>query len=408
MDHSQNYAGHRRKTSWNDWLVLALLIGFPSTGFVQKYAGIPGVAAYLAGVAVVVGVTGWFGRWFARPVAKYFQIIAVAVIVALLAAFVWLHPFEDGKGPGKSSDRDEALEIAVSRMAEGQTPYYPPGNPDAGPLSVLPGSILAAAPFVALGKVGYQNVAWLAVLLFALKRRFQSEALALGLLLVPLAISPAAQYEFVSGGDLIANGIFVALLLLFAVETWSSSSTSNVRRWLACVLLGIGLASRPNFLLLTPLFCACVWRAQGFRLACIAALWTGLTSVAVISPFYWHDPARFTPLKAKQKLAVADAVLPGASHVMIGLTLLAAVIAAGWLWRKRDGDSITDFCRACALVTLTPMLGAVAMASWVHARLDFEFMRDRFGLMYVFFALFGWGGGWFRHPSSRLSRELPA
>jgi len=406
MNPSQNDEKHRTKASWAGWLVLALLIGFPSTGFVQKYAGIPGVAAYLAGVGVVVCVIGWFGPWLARPVAKYFQIIAMAVIAALFAAFIGLHPLEDGKGPGKSSDRDEALEIAVTRMAEGQTPYYPPGNPDAGPLSVLPGSILAAVPFVALGKVGYQNVAWLAVLLFALKKRFQSAALALCLLLVPLAISPAAQYEFVSGGDLIANGIFVALSLLFAIEAWSSSS-SNMRRWLACVLLGIALASRPNFLLLAPLFVASVWRARGLRQALLAGLVTGLTSAALILPFYCHDPAGFTPLKAKQKLAVADAVLPGASHVMIGLTLLAAVIAAGWLWRKRESDSITDFCRGCALVTLTPMLGAVAMASWAHGRLDFEFMRDRFGLMYVFFALFGWGGGWFRHPSPQLSRELP-
>jgi hypothetical protein len=382
-----------------------LLIGFPSTGFVQKYAGVSGVAAYFAGVAIAVGLVGWLGRWLARPKGRHFPIIAVAVVAALLTAFIGLHPLEDGKGPGKSSDRDEALELAVTRMAAGQTPYYPPGNPEAGPLSVLPGSILAAAPFVAFGKAGYQNVAWLALLLFALRKRFQDEALALCLLIVPLAVSPAAQYEFVSGGDLIANGIFVALLFLFAVESWSSPVTSRAKRGLACVLLGVALASRPNFLLLMPLFCVTVWRARDFRQACLAGLWTGLTSVALILPFYWHDPAGFTPLKAKQKLAVADAVLPGASHWMIGLTLLAALVASWWLWRKRNGDSITDVCRGCALVTLTPMLAAVAMASWANGRLDFEFMRDRFGLMYLFFALFGWGGEWFRNSFPWPSRE---
>jgi hypothetical protein len=168
-----------------------------------------------------------------------------------------------------------------------------------------------------------------------------------------------------------------------------------LRRWLACGFLGIALASRPNFLLLAPLFVACVWRAHGARQALPAGLLIGLTSAALILPFYWHDPMGFTPLKAKQKLAVADAMVPWASKAMIGVTLLAALLAAGWLWRKRETELITDFFRGCALVTLTPMLGAIALATWVHGYLDFDFMRDRFGLMYLFFALFGWGGGWF-------------
>jgi len=392
--------------AWKNRFILALLIGFPATGFVQKYAGLPGVAGYLAGVVAVAQAIGCFAPRFVRPLNKHFRMVSVAVIVGLLAGFVWLHPFEDNKGPGKSSDRDEALELAVTRLANGETPYYPAGNPQAGPLSVLPGSIALAAPFVALGNVGYQNVAWLAVLLFALAWRFKNPALALCLLLVPLVVSPAALYEFISGGDLIANGIFVALGFLFALQAWLSADTPAWRRWLACGLLGIALASRPNFLLLAPLFVACVWRARGLRQGLLAGLLTGLTSVALIVPFYFHDPAGFTPLKAKQKLAVADAMVPWASKAMIGITLLAGLLAALWLWRKRDANPITDFFRGCALVTLTPMLGAIALATWVHGYLDLDFMRDRFGLMYVFFALFGWGGAWFgrsRESSSRLA-----
>jgi hypothetical protein len=395
MELSQTNAAASESPPWRNRLMLALLIGFPATGFVQKYAGLPGVVAYLAGVIAVVMATGWVASRFVRPFEKYFRVIAATVIVGLLAGFVWLHPFEDNKGPGKSSDRDEALELAVTRLAEGETPYYPAGNPQAGPLSVLPGSILLAAPFVALGKVGYQNVAWLAALLFALAWRFKNPALALCLLLVPLVVSPAALYEFISGGDLIANGIFVALGFLFALQAWLSFATPAWRRWLACALLGIALASRPNFLLLAPLFVACVWRARGARQALLAGLVTGLTSLALILPFYWHDPMGFTPLKAKQKLAVADAMVPWASKAMIAITLLAGLLAAGWLWRKRNADVITDFFRGCAWVTLTPMLGAIVLATCVHGYLDFDFMRDRFGLMYVFFALFGWGGGWF-------------
>jgi hypothetical protein len=38
------------------------------------------------------------------------------------------------------------------------------------------------------------------------------------------------------------------------------------------------------------------------------------------------------------------------------------------------------------------MVCAVLFASWINGHLDFGFLSDRFGLMYVSFALLGWGG----------------
>lgn len=374
-----------------DLWILALLLAFPSTGFIQKYTGSIGVAAYVPAVIGLVFVTAHLARRFAPWLRRHFRGLAILSIVGLTAGFLVLHPYEDGRGPGKSSDRDEGLEMAVTRMVHGETPYYP-SNKVAGPLSVMPGSMLLAAPFVALGNSGYQNVFWLSVLLFAACGFFRDKAVALYLLAMPLAVSVAAQYEFVSGGDMIANGIFVALLFLFALKSWENSSSPGWQRWLACLLVGVGLASRANFLLLVPLFGAAMWRSAGLRNALLVTSLAGLVTLSITLPFYLNDPAGFAPLGSSNKLKYWDHLLPWASKAMIGTTILASLLGSLWLLVRRDREPKTAFFRCCTLVTLTPMIGAVLVSSWVNGHPDFGIMKDRFGLMYVCFALFGWGG----------------
>jgi hypothetical protein len=309
----------------------------------------------------------------------------------MVAGFAMLHPLEDRRGPGKSSDRNEGLELAVERMTEGKNPYYPP-RAFPGPLSVLPGSIALSAPFAEMGNSGYQNIFWLAAFLFGANRWFRNEALAISLLAVPLAISPAAQYEFVSGGDLISNGIFVTLFSLFALNAWSNANSPGWSKWLWCVLLGVGLASRANFILLTPLFAAAMWRAAGPLRALAASTVVGLTYLAMTVPFYLRDPHAFTPLGSGRKLAFLDGALPWAGTAMIAIAVLGSVVAACWLLLRKGGEPVIAYFRGCALVTLTPMACAILLASWVHGAPDFGILKDRFGLMIVWFALAGWGG----------------
>ena len=387
--------------SARSWLVLALLLAFPSAGFVQKYAGLVGLVTY--GIAVVTVV--FFIRKFSNRCGpwcrRHFRTLRAVILAGLAIIFAVGYPIEDRRGPGKSSDRDQGLNLAVSRLAQGETPYYPAGR-EAGPLSVLPGSILLAAPFVALGNSAYQNWFWLAVFLCCAVWMFKDAALALCLLAIPLALSPAAQYEYISGGDLIANGIFVAVFSLLALNRWSSPNAPEWSRWLSCVLLGVALASRANFLLLAPLFGAVVWRIAGFRKALAAATLVGLTAAAITLPFYLNEPAGFTPLMSQQKLAGVDHALPWASRAMIGATLMAAILCAWRLLANRSDEPMTAFFRGCTLVTLTPMLCVVLVSSAINGHPDFSFMTDRFGLLYVFFALLGWGGQWFRETTNTL------
>ena len=387
-------------SNW-DWLILAGLLAFPSAGFIQKYTGLAGLATYGTAVLAVMFLTRKFSGRCAPWCRQHFRILGAVVLAGLAICFMVGYPIEDGRGHLKSSDRDEGLNLAVSRLAEGQTPYYPPSS-EAGPLSVLSGSILLAAPFVALGNSAYQNWFWLAVFLVCAVRLFKDQALALCLLAIPLAVSPAAQYEYISGGDLIANGIFVAVFSLLALNRWSNPSAPAWSRWLSCVLLGVALASRANFLLLAPLFGAVVWRIAGFRNALAATTLVGLTAVAITLPFYLNDPAGFTPLMSKQKLAGVDHALPWASRAMIGATLMAAILCAWRLLANRSDEPMTAFFRGCTIVTLTPMLCVVLLSSAINGRPDFSFMTDRFGLMYVFFALLGWGGQWFRETTNTI------
>jgi hypothetical protein len=388
-------SGGTLRAAWPGWqfIVWVLLLAFPSSGLMQKHSGLAGVAGYVAMVAVVLWLLWRFGACVAPWLRRYFWGLSVLLLAGLAVGFAVVHPIEDGRGLGRSSDRDDALNLAVTRMAEGQTPYYG-SDKFAGPLSVLPGAVVLAAPFVALGNSGYQNLFWLAVFLGAACWWCRDRALALCLLGVPLLLSPAALYEYVSGGDLLANGIYVAVFFLVALRAWSNPQRSRWSGWLACVLLGLGLASRPNFLLLMPLFGALLWRTVGVRQAAVAAGLVVMVSVALTLPFYLHDPAGFTPLLARGKLAVIDHVMPSASMVMIGLTALLGILGGWWMLLFPAAEWQQSFFRWCTGVTICPMVCAVALASVWGGQLDFGFMGDRFGLMYVPFALLGWGGRW--------------
>lgn len=223
---------------------------------------------------------------------------------------------------------------------------------------------------------------------------FRDRVIALVLLTVPLALSPAAMHEYISGGDMLANGIYVALFFLLAIGLWTSPKAGTVAKWLACVGLGVGLASRPNFFLLTPLFGGLLWRTVGFRIALGAVAVVGVVVVIITVPFYLHDPVGFTPLLARQKLAVIDGVMPWASKGMIGTAALLGMVGGWSILRSNSSEMTVMFFRWCTLVTLWPMVCAVGLFSMANGHLDFCFMSDRFGLMYGSFLLLGWGGEW--------------
>lgn len=383
-------------------LMLALWVAFPSLCFLQEHVGSWAVPPYVGAVIVAMLVSG---RWW--PISevwadKRFGWIALACLLGLVIGHVGLHPFEDGRGVGLSSDRDEALEVAVGRLMDGRYPYYRESEV-AGPLSVLPGGILLAVPFVLIGKVGLMNAAWLIAFLFIMRREFGSASRALWLLILPLAVSPAAAYEFVSGGDLIANGTSVAIACWCCLHFWSED---KLRPWLAigsAVFLGVAVASRANFPLICPLVIAWLWRRAGPGRAAICALLAGGVAIGLILGFYFIDQDSFTPFMSRRKLLIGGAPA-WTGQAVLGATLLA-VLGFGIRLLIARREPSRDACfRACAWVTLVPLAAMILIASVMHGRADFSILHDRFGLMCVPFAILGWGtlqwkrGASFRRP----------
>lgn len=369
----------------------ALLIAFPSFGFVQKYAGIHGVIVYTLMILAFLFVGRRVLAFVSPHLNKHFPALCLVSSVALAGAFVILHPMEEKRGVGKSSDRNEGLNLAVHRAFQGDYPYYKQ-EPTAGPLSVLPGAILLAAPFVALGDSSYQNLFWLALYWLAAFHFLKDRLLAMLVVLVPLAVSPASIYEYVSGGDLFTNSIYLSVFLLFVWKCLSDPGTGKALQVASLVLLGVGIASRMNFILLLPLMGSAFASRFGWRIATSAMATVVLTALCLTIPFFLHDPSGFTPLMSRQKLAVVDHALPFASLAILAVSGIVSLAGSWVLWINREPARIDQLFRWCAMVTLTPILLTVAASSIASGNLDFQFLRDRFGLMYLGFALLGWGG----------------
>jgi hypothetical protein len=367
--------------------VLGLLVAFPSSGIVHKYTGTFGLLGYLLGVIVIFSVLKKFGLPFSKWWRKNFKFTAAAVFLAFAACFAVVYPIENSKGPGKSSDRDQGLNISAGKLMHGENPYYE-DEPDAGPLSVLPGSIILASPFVAAGNSAYQNLFWLAAFVVFAAFLFRDRMLALTLIAVSLALSPSAMHEFISGGDLMSNGIYVAVFSILALRAWTSENPKNAWRWVSLILFGMALASRPNFLFILPLFGALLWRETSFGKAITASSSVFLAFCALTLPFYFSDPDGFTPLVARAKIEIPG--IPWASVAVIIITAALTIASSFALLLRRNDNPTVAFARKCALVILAPMIAMVILRSISSGGLDFEFMRDRFGLMYLPFALIGW------------------
>ena len=94
----------------------------------------------------------------------------------------------------------------------------------------------------------------------------------------------------------------------------------------AALFAGLALSSRSSFLLLLPLLFAALTRRAGFRAALVAVGLTCTAFAAFTLPFYWYDPAAFTPLYAQNKFVPFDTALPGSRWLFPGISLGFAVL----------------------------------------------------------------------------------
>lgn len=366
------------------------LVWLASAGLFQKHGGLAG----LGGSAALVAAAGWcwhrFGReWAIRLGDLSPGLIGGAFAIAAVAVFAAGYSWEDAKGPGRSSDRDDGLNIAVDRWVEGKSPYYPE-HPMAGPLSVLPGAVLLATPFALAGNSAWQNLFWLGCFVIMSLRAGVRTGEILGLLALVFVVCPAFTYEWISGGDMLANGIYVLLAFTGYLRAWSDPSSRPLRQTVWALFLGVALASRPNFLLLLPLTGTVVWRHSGFPKACIGALIVTLVFLATTLPFYFTNPAGFTPLVAGDKLKLINQHVPWGATAVKGFCATLAVGAGFWML-KRDIDPWKWVLPLAVIVIFAPIGAMVLAQSLVAGSLDFGFLHPRYALMALFAAIWAWG-----------------
>jgi hypothetical protein len=368
----------RMKPARRDLLFAAALF-LASSGTVQQYLGLAGVAAYALGLLVAVPVALQIALpWFERHVSERRAVIlAGATFVVLVVVFAVVYPHANVHTPGHGSDRDDAANIGTHRLFHLEYPYSQPtylGNM----ISQLPGAFILDGVFVAVGSSAYQNVFWIAVLFLLLRWWARDGRVALAALWLALALSPALLREYLNGGDVIANTVAMIAFMLGVLDLPT--------RWArvgAAVGLGLALAWRPNLWYWLPLFLVAVAYSRGWRAALgYVAVAVGVCA-AVTLPFYVTHRHDFAPLLTARKVRRYDDVVPSSSVFVLGAT---AVLALGLCRQLLRGKM--SVLAACALVQAFLLGLVVLLASISAAKPDFSPLVLAYGLFFLVPAMF--------------------
>ena len=353
---------------------------------VQKYFDTVGVGAYLitAFSALLVGYKYLLPKFVSRVTEKQALWLAGATFLVLLVVFAIAYPIANSGLVAGGSDRDDNLNVATTALLHGRYPYYFRGYLGS-PTHSLPGSLVLAVPFVLIGNSAYQNFFWLAIFFIAMRLYLKDGRLALLMLWASLLLSPGLLHELVTGGDLISNSLYVLLFMLFMVNAVPRSDRSCWLKAGSAILLGVGLSSRANFLLLLPLVFSMLVQIAGWK---AAAKYVGLTCMtfgAITIPFYLYDPQGFYPLHALGIITQFHSILPFAGRIV---PLVGGITALALSFQHMDCGGLA-LLRNSAMVQAFPVF-CVIVLSMVQARgLDFAYAG--YGLNFLFFgALASW------------------
>jgi hypothetical protein len=360
-------------------LIAALWLG--SAGTVQEVAGTGAVAAYLVALCLLVPIalTRVVPAALAAISPRTALWLALLTLIALIVAFAVVYPIvNSGAHFSGGSDRDDDVNIATTRLLHLHYPYYARTYLD-NPLSHLPGSYILAIPFVALGNGAYQNFFWLAALFLFLGRWLRDWRLALFLVWTIVFASPGVLRELMTGGDLIANNIYV-LILAVGLLLVARAGRPAWQRALTAVALGVAVASRANFVFIGPFLLVALTHAGGWRAAARDMAIAAVTFLAVTLPFYLYDPSGFSPLDAEAKLSQYDVVLPHAQAILISAGALLTLVLA---LRSRDE---LEALRNTALVQGFFVVISMVLASIALHKVSFGLSRVGYGLNVLFFA----------------------
>jgi hypothetical protein len=238
-------------------------------------------------------------------------------------------------------------------LLNGRHPYSAPtylGNP----ITPLPGAIILAIPFVIAKAIWLQNVLWLGGF-FLLARNFLRDDRQALLLMWLVTATPAVLHEVAVGGDLLTNGIYVAVALFIGARALAGQTG----RWPpigAGVFLGITFASRLTYPYLFPLVFAFALQITRPGRAVLHSAIAALTFAVLTLPLYLSSPDRFAPLHMRTKVMRVAEVIPRPDIVIPVIAVAGAIL----LCARLSPDAGRFLWRAAAIVALPTTVLLVA------------------------------------------------
>lgn len=308
--------------------------------------------------------------------------LAIVFSIFLVVAFVWGYPLANSGLLGPGSDRDENMHTGAMELLRGRHPYYQ-FNYFGFHISQMPGALMFGVPFAILGNAAYQNLFWLVVLVVTVGRLWQDMQRALVLTALAVFAAPVALREYVAGGDLLANSIYLPVFIIGTVHWIPRSDVDTWKKVLVSAALGVGLSSRAHFWLLVPLVWAALARRAGWRMA-TASLGVASAAFALVTlPFYLYDPQGFMPLRTGQFVVFESLMSPSMSVPLVLSFVAVSLLAAG---RGLNGG-IGQLMARSALVLAVPVVTVTILGSLASDRVELYYVH--YGLSSVFFGLVG-------------------
>jgi hypothetical protein len=314
-------------------------------------------AALLLGVlSLALGM-----RWLDRLNRQQRQINAgwlLLLFLILTAAFAVLYPISLRHTLNIGSDREDALRIELHAVHHHQYPYDARTFLGNAP-TPLPGAMLLALPFVALGHIAWQNFFWLALFFVFTICFFRRRATALFFLAVFLLLAPADLSDFTSGGDYLTNFFYLAI----AVALFVRSLDRTFYAWFpAALFLGVALSSRILYaVILIPLLALTLQRTSRSRAIALFVI-VLIAAAAVTLPIF--APHAFTHLQQQlDQNAIKLRYIPSALHPRWTLPLLAVIVACTTFFVRMNLPRLLLNFSIASFIMLAPFVVTFALHS---------------------------------------------
>jgi Cytochrome b(C-terminal)/b6/petD len=276
----------------------------------------------------------------------------LALFLVLTTAFAVVYPKSLKQPVNGRSDREDALRVELIAVRHHQNPFeartflHNPPTP-------LPGAMLLAAPFFAIGHIAWQNFLWYGLFFLFAIRFFRYRATALFFLTLFLLLSPANLSDFTSGGDYLTNFFYVAIGLSLFVVCLDRPFYLSL---LAALFLGVTLSSRAVYVLaLIPLLAYTVQRtsrARALGLFTVILFALAVVTLGMLGP---HPVAKLLE-ELNQTSAGKLHLIPGALCPRWTLPLFAAMLASIAFFVRVDLPRLFLFLSAANFVMLAPFV----------------------------------------------------